>query len=123
MQIKKTGFTLIETIISIPLITISTLFLMKSMIVSIHGIKNSNTRFLVGQILENKKNSILGMKSGSPFLCAGNRMERDGDIKIRIEITDVSEALKKITLEGSGRGYTSISVFYRSENIREGQNE
>ena len=123
MHKKNRGFTLIEILISMLLITISTLFLLKCMMVSLNGVKNSNLRFMAGQILENKKNSLLGMASGSPLLCEGERVEKVDDIKIRIKITNISEFLKKIILVASGKGYRSVSVFYRSEIIWEGKNE
>jgi len=123
MQKIKTGFTLIEALTALILISISMIFLMKCMIVSLHGVKNSNTRFTVNQILENKKNSLLGMKFSSPPLAAGERTERAGKTEIRIRITDISDGLKRISLEGSFGRYRTATDFFRSKLFREDKYE
>lgn len=120
---SENGFTIIETLVSLILISFSALFLMKCMIVSLHGIKNSNLRFTIGQILENKKNSFLGEKFNSPLFREGDRSELSGDVLIRSTIIKINQNLKKIRLKGSSKNFSSILVFYKSGTIMEVKNE
>ncbi len=119
MRSKNSGFTLIETLISLILISFSTIFILKCSIISLNGIKNSNLRFKIGQLLENKKNLFLGEQFESPLLSAGKRTESLKGIFIRIKIDDVTPSLKKIILEGSGNNFKTALVFYRSEIVKE----
>lgn len=123
MRFEKKGFTIIETLISLILISFSTIFLMKCMIVSLHGIKNSNVRFTVGRILENKKNSFLGQRFNSPLLMEGDSVELSGDVLIRSNIIKLTPNLKKIKLKGTSKNFSSILVFYKSGVIMEVKNE
>jgi len=123
METQKSGFTLIETLVSITLISLSTLFLMKCMIFALHGVKNSNLRFQVGMALENKKNSLLGQQLISPIFSEGSRIDRAGEVLIRTSIINISHNLKKITLKGSRNNFSSVLIFYKSGILREVRNE
>lgn len=123
METQKSGFTLIEILISITLISLSTLLLMKCMIVSLHGVKNSDLRFRVGLVLENKKNLLLGQKFKSPLFSEGTRKERTGNIMIRTSIINITHNLKKIVLKGSRNNFNLVLVFYKSGILREVGNE
>lgn len=123
METQRSGFTLVETLVSITLISLSTLFLMKCMIVTLNGVKNSNLRFRVGLVLQNKKNSLLGQRFVSPFFLEGIRKERNGEVLIRTTIINISHNLKKITLKGSRNNFISVLVFYKSKILREVRNE
>ncbi|MCK5005210.1 MAG: type II secretion system protein [Candidatus Aminicenantes bacterium] len=123
METHKTGFTLIETLISITMISLSTLLLMKCMIVALHGVKNSDLRFRVGLVLENKKNSLLGQKYISPLFSEGTSMERTGDVMIITTIINITHNLKKIVLKGSRNNFNLVLVFYKSGILREVGNE
>ncbi len=123
METQKSGFTLIEILISITLISLSTLLLMKCMIVSLHGVKNSDLRFRVGLVLENKKNLLLGQKFKSPLCSEGTRTERTGNIIIRTSIINITHNLKKIVLKGSRNNFNLVLIFYKSGILREVGNE
>ncbi len=123
METQKSGFTIIETLISIMLISLSTLLLMKCMIVALHGVKNSNLRFEVNLALENKKNLFLGKTFISPLFSEGTTAEWEGDVMIRTSIVNITDNLKKIILKGSRKNFNAVLIFYKSGILKEVSNE
>jgi len=123
MKNEFKGFTLIEVLVSMILISFASIFLMKCMITSLNGIKNSNIRFRVINAIEIKKNRLMGQDFKSPHLSAGKTKESSGNVHVSTTIKDISSGLKKVTLAGMSEKYRIISVFHISESIREGKNE
>ena len=117
MKRKRDGFTLTESLVSLLLAGLATIFIMKCLMVSINGMRNSRSKFSVEMALENRKNFLLGVEFHSPFLKPGNYDIRQGTIFIRIRVTDLEPALKRIRMTGTRKDYTSRTVFYRSEII------
>ena len=123
MKNEFKGFTLIEVLVSMILISFASIFLMKCMITSLNSIKNSNIRFQVINAIEIKKTSLRVQNFKSPPLSEGKSKESSGNVHISTTIKDLSSGLKKVTLTGMSGKYRVISVFHISESIREGKDE
>ncbi len=123
MKNEFRGFTLIEVLVSMILISFASIFLMKCMITSLNGIKNSNKRFRVINAIEIKKNRLMGQNFKSPCLSEGKSEESSDNIQITTIIKDLSLGLKKITLTGMSGKYRIVSIFHISESIKEGKDE
>ncbi len=120
MHTKTKGFSLIEILISMMLISFSGIFLMKCMIASLQGMKNSNLRFTLTQFLKREQNIFLGMNFQSEALSECNKYtKRYGKILLKVKIRNISGTLKKITLNGTMHGFKRSIVFYKSGLIRE----
>ena len=118
MKKEQKGFTLTESMVSLALISFSSIFIMKCIVVSLNGLKNSNARFAVEQALENRKNFLLGVDPASAFLSSGRQELHQGDILITVEISDIGPGIKRINVEGRKKDYNASRIFYRSEILR-----
>jgi len=123
MKNREAGFTLVEILVSMILISFASMFMMKCIITSLNSVKNSNIRFQVSREIEIKKNILLSKKFNSPELLEGFRKENSNLIKIEINIIDLSPGLKKLTLTGTLGKYRAVVVFHISESIKGGKNE
>ncbi len=123
MKSRGNGFTLVEVLVSMILISFASIFLMKCMITSLNSVKNSNLRFRVSRALDIKKNHLLSKSFNSVGLSEGVREENSDQIEIEISIMDLTPGLKKLTLTGRSGKFSTVSVFHISESIRGGKNE
>ena len=120
---RRDGFTLVEVLVSMILISFASIFMMKCMITSLNSVKNSNIRFRVSRAIEIKKNYLMGKKFNSPELSGGSREENSDQVPMRINIKDLMRGLKILTLTGTLGKYRKVSVFHISESIKGGKNE
>ena len=123
MKNISAGFTLIEILVSMVLISFSSMFMMKCMITSLNGVKNSNIRFLVSREIEIKKNILISKHFHSPDLREGIRDEISYQVSIKINIKDLLPGLKKLTLTGTLGKFRAVSIFYLSGSIKGGNDE
>ncbi len=124
MKKSKNGFTLIEMLVSVTLISFSIMFLMKSSIVSLNLTKNSQTRFRLFQELRNKKEELQSYHYNSAKLTAGNSLvTTTGGIHFDIIITDLKPTLKQICINGELDKFHAKILFFKSKIIREVNNE
>ena len=123
MKNREVGFTLVEILVSMILISFASMFLMKCMITSLNSVKNSNIRFQVSREIEIKKNTLLSKQFNSPELSEGIREENSNQINIKINIKDLTHKLKILTVTGTLRKYRTAVVFYISGSIKGGKNE
>ena len=123
MKNREAGFTLVEILVSMILISFASMFMMKCMITSLNSVKNSNIRFQVSREIEIKKNSLLSKQFNSPELSEGIREENPNRINIKTNIKDLIHGLKKLTVTGTLGKYRAVSVFHISGSIKGGKNE
>ena len=123
MKNREAGFTLVEILVSMILISFASMFMMKCMITSLNSVKNSNIRFQVSREIEIKKNTLLSKQFNSPELSEGIREENSNRINIEINIKDLTHGLKKLTLTGTLGKYRTAVVFHISGSIKGGKNE
>ncbi|MEN8155190.1 MAG: type II secretion system protein, partial [Acidobacteriota bacterium] len=96
MKNVRGGFTLVEVLVSMILISFSSIFLMKCMITSLNSVKNSNIRFRVSTAVEIKKNYLISKNFKSPELSKGIKTESLEQIHLEIKVKDLTPVLKEL---------------------------
>lgn len=114
------GFSLVETLTAVLLVTLTLLFLMKASVVSLHSLRNSGSRFRVSIELSNRKHAIQGNGFDQAAAASDRLVIQKGSFQLRESIIAVNRDLKKITLTGSTGNHTDRLEFYLSRRIQGG---
>ncbi len=112
------GFTLIETLFSLLLISLSLLFITQLMVGAIDAHGKSNTRFKMVQLLEFSKNELVSKSFDADELKAGCYSKAEGPFKMSWNTRDISPLLKVIRFSISYKRITKYAYFYKSKHIK-----
>lgn len=123
MRKKKRGFTIIEVLFSLLIISLALVFISKVIINSINLNKKSHIKFNILQKFECQKNTLISKPFYSTDLRIGNFSKRDGRFKLSWKIENVTESLKKINLSVSYKILKKQAYFLKSKFIREVKND
>jgi prepilin-type N-terminal cleavage/methylation domain-containing protein len=114
---KEKGFTLVETLVSLLLVTLAVVFISNTLITAIEIQRNSEIRFRLFQEMENCKNE-LNCKPFDAFELKQGSYSKEVDLgKISWQITDISPTLKILRLFISSKKAAKRSYFYKSKYI------
>lgn len=119
MKSSKKGFTLIETMVSLLLISYSIIFFLNTILFSMQEAGKSSIRFKVFQMIDIEKNRLLSLKFDSPELSEGSFSKEEERMLISKKIVNIDPELKKIFIKVRFKKFVSKDVFYRSKIIKE----
>ena len=114
---NQNGFTLIETLVSLLLVTLAVVFISKMLITGIEIQRKSEIRFHLLQEMENCKNELNSKPFGSIELKQGSYSKKVDPGNISWNIADISPTLKIIRLLISSKGAAKRFYFYKSKYI------
>lgn len=113
---KKTkGFTLVEVMVSVFLVTMAIILISGTIINNIALTKSGCRRFRVQTRFDNLKDEMQAGKSDPDSLIAGRHYREDGSFQIRWEVSVRSPWLKEIRMRVGQREYEFSGFFYISE--------
>ena len=115
---KKTrGFTLIEVLVSLLLVTMAVVFISQTLITGIEIQRKSAIRFHLLQELENCKNELNCKSFDDVDLKQGSYSKKIAAAEICWDISDISPTLKIIRLVISAKYAARRSYFFKSRYI------
>ena len=114
---KENGFTLIEILVSLLLVTLAVIFISETLIAGIEIQRKSGIRFHLLQEMENCKNELNAKPFDSLELKQGSYAKKVDPGNLSWDITDISPTLKIIRLFISSKGAAKRSYFYKSKYI------
>ena len=120
-NMKTKGFTLVETLFSLLLISLAILLITRIIICALDGHKKSQIRFKTLQEIEFCKNQLLSKPFDSVELEEGSYSKEENHFKMKWIIKSITPTLKIIDLWVSYRGLTKRAYFYRSQYIKNNQ--
>ncbi len=120
---KENGFTLLEVIISLIVITIGVISLSRVIIFSLHFTKNCQKRFTLTQNYLNQQNTLLAKSFDAEELAQGSHSMPQKELKISWQVTKISDTLKKIELKVADKNIRKKGYFYKSKIIMEVKND
>ena len=115
MKKGERGFTLIETMISLMIISLLIILIAKIVTFSFDMNKKSSIRFKVMQKFENLKNNLLSKPFDSKDLKEGNFRKYEGKLIIHWSIKNITQTLKKIKLSVVYKTIKKQTFFYKSQ--------
>jgi len=119
----KNGFSLIELLISLLLITITFLSLCKIIFFSLEEIKVSSLKLRLENSCKNEKNQLLSLNFNSKRLnCVETTFIRN-NIIFNLKIRDIGNSLKEILLTAKYKGYHFKQRFFKSKLVGGLRNE
>lgn len=113
------GFTLIETMIALVLVTMAMLFMAASLALSQSQYRMSIARFEINHRLENLKNRLLSLPFDSAESSVGAHSVQEGRAKIVWVVSASSPALKRIEGAAPGPPAKRTLVFFKSKFLLE----
>ncbi|MEN8153579.1 MAG: prepilin-type N-terminal cleavage/methylation domain-containing protein [Acidobacteriota bacterium] len=119
MKRTKNGFTLIETLVSLLIISYSIIFFLNTILFSMQETGRSSVRFKVFQKIDFEKNRLLSIIFESPELTEGYSQKKENNMIISKQIVNRGPELKKIYIEVQYKNFISKIVFFRSKIIKE----
>jgi Tfp pilus assembly protein PilV len=116
------GFTIIETLISLLLVTLVMLSTALYIVYALDGYKKSNLRFMMTQEIESRKNQLFSKPFDSPELNDGSYSEDASLISSTWDIKSLTPSLKSIHLSVSIKSkygtFKKKIDFYKSKYIK-----
>ena len=116
--VKDNGFTIIETLFSLLLISLALISISQMIIAAIDAQKKSSLRFNMQQKIEYCRNQLVSKPFADPELEEGSYSCADPLLKIKWDIQDISPTLKSIHLAVSYKKITKEAYFYISKYIK-----
>lgn len=116
---RNAGFTLVEVMCSLLLVSLAMLFLMKVTVQVCHLNRQSYRRFYVNVLLDAKKNQLLSKSFESTLLKPGEYTESLQGCLLDWKIRDLDPSLKKVVLTIRKQEYYRKTFFYKSKYIKE----
>ena len=115
---KDHGFTIIETLFSLLLISLALMSIAQMITAAIDAQKKSNLRFMMQQKIENYQNQLVSKSFAAVELEEGSYSNEEFPLKINWEIKNISPTLKLILLSVSYKKITKKAYFYISKYIK-----
>ncbi|MCP4221700.1 MAG: hypothetical protein GY765_44165 [bacterium] len=115
---KESGFTLIESVVSMTLILLALFFISRVIVFSVRGNHKSEMRLRISQAIEACKNRFMSVPFDSiatPAICADDYP----GLNIRRQIITISPSLKRVKLSVGFEQLTRHVYFYKSRYIKE----
>lgn len=119
----KRGFTLIETLIALALVSMAVLFMASALSYSHYQYRHSVRRFAAIQRLEDLKNQLLSLPYDSAESAIGVHFEREEGMRIDWIVSAASPDLKKIEGIVADSALKRSMVFYKSKYLLEVQDD
>ena len=116
--VKDSGFTIIETLFSLLLISLALMSISQMITAAIDAQKKSSLRFNMQQKIEICRNQLLSKSFADPELEEGSYSSTDPPLKIKWDIQNISPTLKSIHLSVSYKKITKKAYFYISKHIK-----
>ncbi len=116
---KDSGFTIIETLFSLLLISLALMSIAQMITAAIDAQKKSNLRFMIQQKIEYCQNQLVSKSFAAAELEAGSYSTEENPLKIYWDIKNISPTLKLIHLSVSYKmKMTKKAYFYISKYIK-----
>jgi Tfp pilus assembly protein PilV len=115
---KDHGFTIIETLFSLLLISLALMSIAQMITDAIDAQRKSNLRFMMQQKIENYQNQLVSKSFAAVELEEGSYSNEEFPLKINWEIKNISPTLKLILLSVSYKKITKKAYFYISKYIK-----
>lgn len=115
---KDNGFTIIETLFSLLLISLALVFMTQVIVTAIRAHQRSTLRFNIQQKIEYSRNQLLAKAFDADEMEEGGYSTADDPLFLKWEIKNISPNLKKIHLSVSFKSFTRKAYFYKSKYIR-----
>jgi Tfp pilus assembly protein PilV len=115
---KDSGFTIIETLFSLLLISLALMSISQMITAAIGAQKKSSLRFNMQQKIEYCRNQLLSKSFAAAELEEGSYSTAENPLKINWDIKDISPTLKFIHLSVSYKKITKKAYFYKSRYIK-----
>jgi len=115
---KDSGFTIIETLFSLLLISLALVSISQMITAAIDAQKKSTLRFNMQQKIEYCRNQLVSKSFAAAELEEGSYSIVETPLKINWDIKNISPALKLIHLSVSYKKITKKAYFYISKYIK-----
>ena len=115
---KDSGFTIIETLFSLLLISLALMSISQMITAAIGAQKKSSLRFNMQQKIEYCRNQLLSKSFAAAELEEGSYSTAENPLKINWDIKNISPTLKFIHLSVSYKKITKKAYFYKSRYIK-----
>lgn len=116
--VKNSGFTIIETLFSLLLISLALMSISQMITAAIAAQKKSTLRFNMQQKIEYCRNQLVSKSFAAAELEEGNYSTLEDPFKINWDIRNISPTLKLIRLSVSYKKITKKAYFYISKYIK-----
>ncbi|MGD2089679.1 MAG: hypothetical protein PVH61_26115 [Candidatus Aminicenantes bacterium] len=116
--VKDSGFTIIETLFSLLLISLALMSISQMITAAIAAQKKSTLRFNMQQKIEYCRNQLASKSFAAAELEEGNYSTLENPFKINWDIRNISPTLKLIRLSVSYKKITKKAYFYISKYIK-----
>jgi Tfp pilus assembly protein PilV len=115
---KGSGFTIIETLFSLLLISLALVSISQMITAAIDAQKKSTLRFNMQQKIEYCRGQLASKSFAAAELEEGNYSSLENPLKINWDINNISPTLKLIHLSVSYKKITKEAYFYISKYIK-----
>jgi len=115
---KDSGFTIIETLFSLLLISLALVSVAQVITTAINAQKVSNLHFMMQQKIEYCRNQLVSKPFAAIELEEGSYSIKEYPLEINWNIKDISPTLKLIHLSVSYKKITKKAYFYISKYIK-----
>lgn len=115
---KDSGFTIIETLFSLLLISLALMSIAQMITAAIDAQKKAALRFNMQQKIEYCRNQLVSKSFAAAELEEGSYTNAEPPLKIKWDIQDISPTLKSIHLSVSYKKITKKAYFYISKHIK-----
>ena len=115
---KDKGFTIIETLFSLLLISLAVVCLYQMITFAIDAQKKSAIRFNMQQKIESCRSQLVSKSFDNDELEEGSYSTTEIPLKIKWDITNISSTLKLIQLSVTYKQVTKKVYFYKSKYIK-----
>jgi prepilin-type N-terminal cleavage/methylation domain-containing protein len=119
----KKGFTLIETLMALALLTLTVLFSVRIMVFALDQSQKAALRFRLIEKLANYKNYLSALPFAAPDLNAGSHRQESQGLIVTWHVEPAEAGLKRINLLVAGPNYSLPLTFYKSHFIQEVKND
>ena len=116
--VKDSGFTIIETLFSLLLISLALMSIAQMITAAIDAKKKSALRFMMQQKIEYCRNQLVSKSFAAVELEEGGYSTVENPLKINWDIKNISPTLKLIHLYVSYKKITKEAYFYISKYIK-----
>jgi Tfp pilus assembly protein PilV len=115
---KDSGFTIIETLFSLLLISLALVSISQMITAAIDAQRKSTIRFNMQQKIEYCRNQLVSKSFAAAELEEGSYSTAENPLKINWDIKNISPTLKLIHLSVSYKKITKKAYFYKSMYIK-----
>ena len=119
---KTKGFTLIETIVSLLLVSMALVMACKIIVYTRVAHQKSRARFTLLQEMESHKNRLTAMPFEATQLKPGQYSIHEGELSITLSIEAISPTLKEVRMLGVHSRYRAATYkirFFKSKLFKE----